>query len=58
MAVYAPNSTITFSGGGDIYGAMVGHTITDSNGTKVHYDVHLNSLAGSGVVMLAWRQVF
>jgi hypothetical protein len=58
MAVYAPNSSITLSGESDIYGAVVGHTITNSNGTKIHYDVHLNSLAGSGVVMLAWRQVF
>ena len=58
MAVYAPNSPITFSGGSDIYGAVVGNTITDSNGTKVHYDVHLSSLGGAGVVMLAWRQVF
>ena len=35
MAVYAPNSLIMFSGGNDIYGAVVGHTIADSNGTKV-----------------------
>jgi hypothetical protein len=58
MAVYAPNSPIIFSGGSDVYGAVVGNTITDSGGTKVHYDVHLSSLGGAGVVMLAWRQVF
>jgi len=58
IAVYAPNSPITFSGGSDFYGAAVGNTITDSGGTKVHYDVHLSSLGGAGVAMLAWRQVF
>ncbi len=58
MAVYAPNSPITFSGGSDFYGAVVGNTITDSSGTKMHYDVHLSDLGGAGVVMLAWRQVF
>ena len=58
MAVYAPKSSIIFSGGSDIYGAVVGNTITDSGGAKVHYDVHLSSLGGAGVVMLAWRQVF
>ena len=58
MAVYAPNSPITFAGGSDVYGAVVGNTITDSEGTKVHYDVHLSNLGEAGVVMLAWRQVF
>jgi len=58
MAVYAPNSPITFSGGSDFYGAVVGNTITNSGGTKMHYDVHLSDLGGAGVVMLAWRQVF
>ena len=58
MAVYAPHSPITFSGGSDFYGAVVGNTITDSGGTKMHYDVHLSGLGGAGVVMLAWRQVF
>src|SRR4029453_4129671 len=58
MAVYAPHSSIVFSGGSDFYGAVVGNTITDSGGTKVHYDVHLSSLGGAGVVILAWRQMF
>src|SRR5262249_48982756 len=58
MAVYAPNSPITFSGGSDFYGAVVGNTITASGGIKMHYDVHLSDLGGAGVVMLAWRQVF
>jgi hypothetical protein len=37
---------------------VVGNTITDSTGTKMHYDVHLSGLGGAGVVMLTWRQVF
>ena len=58
MAIYAPHSPITFAGGSDFYGAVVGQTITASGGTKIHYDVHLNDLGGAGVVMLTWRQVF
>jgi len=58
MAVYAPKSPIKFLGEGDFYGAVVGNTITDSGGTKMHYDVHLSGLGGAGVVMLTWRQVF
>jgi len=58
MAVYAPKSPIKFLGEGDFYGAVVGNTITDSGGTKMHYDVHLSGLEGAGVVILTWRQVF
>jgi hypothetical protein len=58
MTVYAPNSPMEFSRGSDFYGALVGHTITASSGTKIHYDVHLGGLGGAGVVMLTWRQVF
>jgi hypothetical protein len=58
MAVYAPNSSIKFSGESDFYGAVVGNTITNDDGTKMHYDVHLGGLGGAGVVMLTWRQVF
>jgi hypothetical protein len=58
MAIYAPKSPITFLGGSDFYGAVVGNTITDSSGTKMHYDVHISGLGGAGVVMLTWRQVF
>ena len=58
MTVYAPNSPIKFAREGDFYGAVVGNTITDSDGTKVHYDEHLSGLGGAGVVMLTWRQVF
>jgi len=58
MTVYAPNSPIKFAREGDFYGAVVGNTITDSGGTKMHYDEHLRGLGGAGVVMLTWRQVF
>jgi type IV pilus assembly PilX-like protein len=58
MVFYAPNSPIKFLGESDFYGAVVGNTITDSGGTKMHYDEHLSGLGGAGVVMLTWRQVF
>jgi len=36
--VYAPLSDITISGGGNLYGAVIGSTITNSGGTLIHYD--------------------
>jgi len=45
MLAYAPNATVTLNGGGDLYGAVVGNTIIDTGGTKLHYDVNLGSWA-------------
>ena len=39
MAVYAPNSPITFSGGSDFYGAVVGNTITASGAVDANYTI-------------------
>jgi hypothetical protein len=47
--VYAPNSNLTISGSGGVYGAMIGKTVTDSGGSAVHYDTALaNSLVQTG----------
>jgi len=43
--VYAPNAGVTLIGGSDFYGAVVGSTIYDQGGTKIHYDVNLESWA-------------
>ena len=36
--VDAPNSDVAITGGTDVYGSIIGHTITDTGGTKYHYD--------------------
>lgn len=46
--VYAPNAAVTFSGGGDFYGAVIGATVNDSGGAAIHYD---RSLAGQFFVL-------
>jgi hypothetical protein len=38
FSVYAPNHPVAVSGGGDIYGAIVGSTYTAFGGSKLHYD--------------------
>jgi hypothetical protein len=41
--VYAPNSPIQVTRGGDFYGAIIGSTTTNTGGTFVHYDKHLST---------------
>ena len=36
--VDAPNAAITFSGGSNWYGSVIGKTVNDSGGTAVHFD--------------------
>ncbi len=43
--LYAPGAPTKMTGGGDWYGAMVISTLTNTGGSKVHYD---KALAGSG----------
>jgi len=46
FACYAPNSDITISGGGEIFGAIVGKTVKDTGGSLIHYDKALASIPG------------
>jgi Tfp pilus assembly protein PilX len=41
--VYAPNSSYSFGGGSNWYGAVVGSLLTDMGGTAIHYDRRLKS---------------
>jgi Tfp pilus assembly protein PilX len=43
--VYAPNSSLAFSGGSNWYGAVIGGIITDTGGTAIHYDRRLQNTA-------------
>lgn len=38
VVVDAPNSDVAITGGTDVFGSIIGHTITDTGGTKYHYD--------------------
>ena len=38
FSVYAPNHDVVVGGGGDLFGAVVGSTITASGGSRLHYD--------------------
>jgi len=40
--IYAPNAAVSLNGGGDFYGSVVGSTIDDSGGAKIHYDRRLS----------------
>ena len=46
--VYAPNGNISQSGSADIYGALIGNSVTLSGGCEFHYDVQLEGAASSG----------
>ncbi len=37
-ALYAPDSDVTISGGGQIFGAVIGKTVKDVGGSLIHYD--------------------
>lgn len=43
--VYAPNSTMAFTGGSTFYGSVVGGKITDMGGTTINYDRRLEKTA-------------
>jgi hypothetical protein len=43
MVANTPNAAVTFSGGSDLYGAILGKTINDSGGTSLHFDTALTS---------------
>ena len=43
----APNAAVSVLNGGDMYGAIISKTLTDSGGTKLHYDTQLNSMYSS-----------
>jgi hypothetical protein len=40
--VYAPNSSLKFSGGGDWFGAVICSQLTDTGGAAIHYDRQLD----------------
>lgn len=57
-AVYVPNGTIRTDHGGNVYGSMIGGSISNDSGTNFHYDRALVNLRGPGVSMAGWYQRF
>jgi hypothetical protein len=58
MAVYAPNARVVVSGSGDLYGSVVGATVSATTGAKFHYDKRLKDNQDGGIVMVTWRELF
>jgi hypothetical protein len=48
FALYAPDSDLADHGNADIYGAIVGKTITMSGTAEIHYDKALANFSGGG----------
>jgi hypothetical protein len=42
MVIYAPNASVTLTGGSDFFGAVLGQTVSDAGGTAIHYDRNLS----------------
>jgi Tfp pilus assembly protein PilX len=40
--VYSPNAAVSLNGGGDFYGSVVGATVDDLGGARLHYDRRLS----------------
>lgn len=40
--VYAPNAAVEFNGTSDLYGSMLGRTVTNSGNAAIHYDRRLS----------------
>jgi len=40
--IYSPNAAVSLNGGGDFYGSVVGATIDDTGGARIHYDRRLS----------------
>ncbi len=60
-AIYAPQSTVTVSGDGDVFGAIVGNVVSHSGDGTVHYDKALaadtNESNSPNQNLRAWSEV-
>ena len=39
---YAPNATVEFNGTADLYGSILGKTVTNGGNANIHYDPRLS----------------
>jgi hypothetical protein len=43
--IYAPNATVTITGGSDFYGSVIGYSVNVPGGAHIHYDRNLQNTA-------------
>jgi hypothetical protein len=56
--VYAPDTEIRLTGGGDLYGAYIGNVATDNGGSNFHYDRSLDEFElMKHYSKVAWREL-
>jgi hypothetical protein len=57
-SIYAPNHPLTLNGSGDLWGSVVGASVTATGGAKIHYDAALSRRTSTSLVTLAgtWAQ--
>ncbi|MBN1829132.1 MAG: hypothetical protein JW884_08300, partial [Deltaproteobacteria bacterium] len=59
--VFAPNAQVRLTGTTDIYGSIVGRTVSMTGGGTLHYDEALANLGGSGssgsITIVSWREI-
>ncbi len=56
--VYAPDTEIRLTGGGDLYGAYVGNVATDNGGSNFHYDRSLGDFElNKHYSKVSWREL-
>jgi hypothetical protein len=58
--VYAPEANITFAGGNDFYGSVIGKVIKDTGGAHLHFDRRLQDkffVVGNGMLSgFSWKK--
>jgi hypothetical protein len=59
FSVYAPNHPVSVTGSGDIWGSVIGKTVTATGGSKFHYDEALGKGPPQGLnpVLGSWSQL-
>jgi hypothetical protein len=55
MAIVAPDADVGLTGGSDFFGSIIGRSITNHGGTKMHADTSLNS--NDSTTILGWHEV-
>ena len=56
-AIYAPDTAITVTNNGDIYGSFVGHEINMHNNGQFHYDEALGNPQDDKILIKSWSEL-
>jgi hypothetical protein len=58
MTLNCPTCSVTVTGGGTFYGAIIAGSITAHGGAQFHYDTKLAGGATKSIQMYSWVQMF